>query len=84
MAKSLKLVGDTPLHEAAERYPVDAYRVFMKAHHTSDTDESLVCDASLFQAQTSRCLRPCTIRHLRPVLASQVCLILDAHRGALL
>ena len=53
MAESLKLVGDTPLHEAAERYPVDAYRVFMKEHHTSDTDESPVCDASLFQAQTT-------------------------------
>ena len=45
MAKSLKLVGDTPLHEAAERYPADAFRVFMARNHRSYIEESPVCNA---------------------------------------
>ena len=48
-AKSLKLVGNTPVHEAAERYPADAFRVFVRKHHLSFTDESPVCNASLFK-----------------------------------
>ncbi|CAK0771339.1 hypothetical protein CVIRNUC_003851 [Coccomyxa viridis] len=39
-ANSLKLGGDTPLHDAAERYPEDALRVFMRKHHRTYTDES--------------------------------------------
>ena len=44
-AKSLDLIGNTPLHEAAERYPADALRVFMGRHHRTYTDESPVCNA---------------------------------------
>ena len=44
-AKSLELVGNAPLHEAAERYPADALRVFMWRHHRTYTDESPVCNA---------------------------------------
>ena len=44
-AKALDLIGDTPLHEAAERYPADALRVFMRRHHRTYTDESPVCNA---------------------------------------
>ena len=44
-ARSLALVGDTPLHEAAERSPADALRVFMWRHHRTYTDESPVCNA---------------------------------------
>ena len=42
-AKALDLIGDMPLHEAAERYPADALRVFMSKHHRTYTDESPVC-----------------------------------------
>ena len=44
-AASLKLVGDTPVYEAAERYPVDALRVFIRKFHRTYTDESVVCNA---------------------------------------
>ena len=46
-ANSLKLVGDTPwwpLH-AAESYPEDALRVFMRKHHRTYTDERPVGSA---------------------------------------
>ncbi|CAK0746717.1 hypothetical protein CVIRNUC_001713 [Coccomyxa viridis] len=39
-AKSLKLVGNTSLHEAAEHHRADAYRVFVGKLHLSHTDES--------------------------------------------
>ena len=50
-AKSLKLVGNTPLHEAAEHHRADAYRVFVGKLHLSHTDESPVCNASLFKRE---------------------------------
>ncbi len=59
-AASLELVGDTPIYEAAERYPVDALRVFIRKFHRTYTDESVVCNAGPAE-RNSGSLPPCNI-----------------------
>ena len=51
-ASSLELIGDTPIYEAAERYPVDALRVFIREFHGTYTDESVVCNAGLAERKS--------------------------------
>ena len=45
MRRSVELVGNTPLHEAAEHYPVDAWRVWTSKHQRNYTEESKVNNA---------------------------------------
>ena len=57
-AKSLKLISNTPLHEAAERYPADAFRVFIRKWPMNHTDESLVCNAGPFKRTVHEVCNP--------------------------
>ena len=70
-ATSLELVGDTPIYDAAERYPVDALRVFIREFHRTYTDESVVCNAGPAERKSVESLPPCNIR---PLLSHPSCL----------
>ena len=55
LAESLKKVGSTPLHDAAEHFPLDAYVVWRSKHPKRHADlHNKVCKSA--NAMTTTCV----------------------------
>lgn len=51
LERSLEVVGNRPLYEAAKDYPVDAWRVWTVNYPREYGEDSEVCDAGLAKHQ---------------------------------